>query len=330
MWQQGHVIVRHGIRSLEGGDSPMARVAFLGLGRMGLGMAHRLLAAQHELHVFNRTGARAAELVAGGARGYETPRAACECVDAIFSMVANDEASRAVWCGPDGALAASPAHGALAIECSTLSHDWVLALACEAGARDLRYLDAPVTGLPEGAAAGELTLLLGGDPEHLEAARPLLGVIATRIIHFGPTGSGTVYKLLVNLLGAVQIASAAETMALAEAAGLDPGTVAAALSSGQAASPQVVRNTRRIAQAHHDQDVVFTPQLRLKDVEYAMRLSRELAIGAPFGALAARMFRQLCELGHSQCNESKIIEVARLQRTDEAPSIGAPTWPDVE
>lgn len=163
---------------------------------------------------------------------------------------------------------------------------------------------------------------MGGDPQHLAAAQPVLSAIASRVIHFGPVGAGTAYKLLVNLLGAVQIASVAETMALAERAGLDARTVADALATGQAGSPQVIRNARRIAQDDHEQNVLFTPPLRLKDVEYALRLARQLQMGAPFGALAARMFRQLCEMGYLQCNESQIIAAARVQPVDEGKETG--------
>jgi 3-hydroxyisobutyrate dehydrogenase len=124
---------------------------------------------------------------------------------------------------------------------------------------------------------------------------------------------GTAYKLLANMLGAVQIASAAETMAIAEKVGLQLGAVANALATGQAASPQVIRNTRRIADGNHNRDILFTPQLRLKDVEYALRLARRFAIGSPFGALAGESFRQLCALHHEQVNESKVIEVSRMQ-----------------
>ena len=144
-----------------------------------------------------------------------------------------------------GALAATNAPDALAIECSTLSHDWVLELAREVRRRGFRYVDAPVTGLPDAAAAGTLTLLVGADPGDLDAARPVFASLATRVLHFGAVGQGTVYKLMVNLMGAVQIASAAEGMALAESAGLDLKLVADAIGSGQAASPQVVRNVRR-------------------------------------------------------------------------------------
>jgi 3-hydroxyisobutyrate dehydrogenase len=285
---------------------------------MGCGLASRLLAAGYELTVYNRTASKAEPLVRQGARFCTTPREACANVDAVIAMTADETASRAVWLGADGILAANLAPHALGIECSTLSHDWVVELASAAAARGLRYIDAPVTGLPEVAAAGELTLLVGANADDLEAARPLLAAISRQIIHFGEVGAGTTYKLMINLVGAVQIASAAEGMAIAERAGLDLALVAEAIAMGQAASPQVVRNTRRMADNDHDRNVAFTAALRLKDVEYALRLARKLKIDSPLGELAASMLRRLCELGYADANESMIIEVAR-ERTDGKP-----------
>jgi 3-hydroxyisobutyrate dehydrogenase len=228
-------------------------------------------------------------------------------------MVTDDTASQAIWCAPDGVLSASPRPSALAIECSTLSHAWVMDLAARTRSYGLRYIDAPVTGLPVNAAAGELTLLVGADAADLAAARGLLGALSQRIIHFGAVGTGTAYKLIINMLGAVQIASVAESMAIAERAGLDLCTVANAIATGQAASPQVVRNSQRMVAVDYQRDVVFTPQLRLKDVSYALQLSHSLSIGAPFGSLAEAAFRQVCQMGFQGSHESAIMEVARLQ-----------------
>jgi len=291
-------------------------IAFIGLGNMGRGMANRLLQAGHEVRVYNRTGARAAALEKAGAKHCLTPREACTDAAAVFAMTADDLSSRAVWCGPDGVLASRLAPRAFAIECSTLSYDWVMELATEARARNLRYVDAPVTGLPDAAAAGELTLLVGAEAADLESARPLLSAISNRILHFGAVGSGTAYKLIVNLIGAVQIASLAEGMALAERIGLDLGAVADAICTGQAASPQVVRNARRIVAGDHDRNVVFTPVLRLKDVDYALQFAHGIGMRAPFGQVAAGQLQQLIELGCAASNESKIIEVARLQKLE--------------
>ena len=332
----------------------MARIGFIGLGKMGLGMAGRLLGAGHSLSIYNRTASKAAPLVGIGALLCASPAEACRDAEAIIVMVADDEASREVWLGADGvfagwltggrrtadvsstggqrtsdrrgaggeppgeAAAAVQARmplGPLAIECSTLSYDWVTELASKASVHGFRYIDAPVTGLPANAAAGDLTLLVGADPTDLEAARVLLGAFSQRIIHFGAVGTGTAYKLIVNMLGAIQIASAAESMALAERAGLDLHVVAEAIATGQAASPQVVRNTRRMVAGGEDRSVIFTPRLRLKDVDYALRLANKLDLGTPFGALAAQAFRQLCATGRGEENESNVIEVARIRRS---------------
>jgi len=289
----------------------MAAVAFLGTGNMGVGMAGRLIAAGHALAVYNRTTARADVLAKAGARICRTPREAADGADAVFAMVGDDEASAAVWLGDDGALAADKKNAVLAVECSTLSHDWVLELAAKARAKGWRYVDCPVTGLPVAAAAGELTLLVGADDADLEAARPLLVRLCKEIIHFGPVGAGTAYKLMVNLMGAVQIAAGAEGLLIAEKAALDPANVAHALARGAAASPQVVRNVRRMIDADHDRDVVFSGRLRLKDVLYGLRLADKLGQATPFGNAARDAFQKLRDQGLEELNESKVIDVLR-------------------
>ena len=141
--------------------------------------------------------------------------------------------------------------------------------------------------VPQPAAAGTLTLLVGADAADLDAARPILTALATRVLHFGAVGQGTVYKLMINLMGAVQIASAAEGIVLAERAGLDLKLVADAVASGQAASPQVVRNVRRFVAGEHGGVVNFTPALRLKDIDYALRLATKSGVDCAFGRVAA-------------------------------------------
>src|SRR6202044_2221170 len=141
-----------------------------------------------------------------------------------------------------------------------------------------------VTGLPDVAATGALTLLVGADADDLQSARGILDSLARRIIRFGPVGAGTAYKLIINMMGAVQIASAAEGLAIAELAGLDIAVVADAIATSQAASPQVVRNTHRMVAEDHDHNIVFSSALRLKDIEYGVRLARAIGINSPFGA----------------------------------------------
>src|SRR4051794_39723961 len=141
----------------------MAHVAFIGLGRMGHGMAGRYLDIGFTVAVWNRSRGKADDLVARGARWANSPADAAEGAEAIVTMVADDEASRAVWLGKDGAAETARA-GVLAIECSTVSHQHALDLSRNLRARGLVYIDSPVTGLPDAAAAGKLTLLVGAEP----------------------------------------------------------------------------------------------------------------------------------------------------------------------
>src|SRR6201993_4064516 len=145
----------------------MPRVAFIGLGRMGLGMAGRYIEAGFDVSLWNRSRAKAEDLIARGAHWATSPGDAAVDADAVVTMVADDEASRAVWLGEQGAgTSAKP--GTLAIECSTVSYAHALELARELRSRGLIYIDCPVTGLPEAAASGKLTLLVGADPADLE------------------------------------------------------------------------------------------------------------------------------------------------------------------
>src|SRR5712672_1763048 len=140
----------------------MAHVAFIGLGRMGHGMAGRYLGSGFTVAVWNRSKAKADDLVGRGARWASSPADAAHGADAIVTMVADDEASRAVWLGKDGAAETAKA-GALAIECSTISYQHALDLSRDLRIRGLVYIDCPVTGLPDAAAEGKLTLLVGAE-----------------------------------------------------------------------------------------------------------------------------------------------------------------------
>src|SRR6201996_6570408 len=268
----------------------MPRVAFIGLGRMGHGMAGRYLDAGFALTVWNRSKAKADDLIARGARWATSPEDAAADADAVVTMVADDEASRDVWLSKDGAAANMKA-GALAIECSTVSHAHALEMARELNGRSLIYIDCPVTGLPAAAAEGKLTLLVGADAADLEKAQPFLKPISSSIRHFGAVGTGTVFKLINNLMGAVQIASLAEGIAIAEQAGLDPKLVAEALSPGAAASPQVVRHSKRMVSRDFS-GASFTTALRHKDAVYAVALAETLLGDVPVSRAAVEAYEK--------------------------------------
>jgi 3-hydroxyisobutyrate dehydrogenase-like beta-hydroxyacid dehydrogenase len=227
-------------------------------------------------------------------------------------MVADDEASRAVWLGKDGAAGTARA-GTLAIECSTVSYRQALDLARELRGRGLIYIDSPVTGLPDAAAAGKLTMLVGAEPADLDVARPYLAPLSTTVRHFGAIGTGTVYKLINNLMGAIQIAGIAEGLAIAEQAGLDMKLVLEALETGVAASPQVVRHSKRMV-ARNFSGAVFTAALRQKDAAYAVALAESLLSDVPLMGRAAVQAYDRAKAYAPDDDEGKMIEIASRAR----------------
>jgi 3-hydroxyisobutyrate dehydrogenase-like beta-hydroxyacid dehydrogenase len=285
----------------------MARVAFIGLGRMGHGMAGRYLDAGFTVAVFNRSKAKAENLIARGARWASSPAEAADSTDAVVTMVADDEASRSVWLGKDGA-STTMKPGALAIECSTVSHQHALDMARELRERGLIYIDCPVTGLPEAASAGKLTLLVGADGADLERAKPYLVPIGNVVRHFGAVGTGTVFKLINNLMGAVQIASLAEGIAMAEQAGLDMNLVAEAMATGAVASPQVIRHSKRMV-ARDFSGASFTAALRYKDAAYAVALAESLLSDTPLISRAAVEAYARAKAVAPDDDEGRMIEI---------------------
>jgi 3-hydroxyisobutyrate dehydrogenase-like beta-hydroxyacid dehydrogenase len=273
---------------------------------MGHGMAGRYIGAGFDVSVWNRSRAKAEDLIARGARWASSPADAAIDADAVVTMVADDEASQSVWLGEDGAgTTAKP--GTLAIECSTVSYAHALDLARELRGRGLIYIDSPVTGLPDAAASGKLTLLVGADQADLERARPFLEPLSGTIRHFGAVGTGTVFKLINNLMGAVQIASLAEGVAMAERAGLDMKLVAEALATGAVASPQVIRHSKRMI-ARDFAGASFTAALRHKDAAYAVALAETLLPGVPVGRAALAAYDAAKAFAPDD-DEGKMIEI---------------------
>ncbi|HEY0330587.1 MAG TPA: NAD(P)-dependent oxidoreductase [Rhodopseudomonas sp.] len=284
----------------------MSHVAFIGLGRMGQGMAGRYLDAGFSVALWNRSKAKAEDLIARGARFAASPADAAQGADAIVTMVADDAASTAVWLGADGA-ATTATPGAIAIECSTVSYQHALDLAQALRQRGLVAIDCPVTGLPDTAASGKLTLLVGAEPADLERSRPFLAPLGDTIRHFGPIGAGTVYKLINNLMGAIQIAGLAEGLAIADQAGLDMKLVLESIQQGVAASPQVIRHSRRMV-ARDFSGATFTAALRHKDAAYAVQLAETLLPDVPVARATVEAYGKAKAYAPDD-DEGRIIEV---------------------
>ncbi len=255
----------------------MQRVAILGLGVMGGGMAANWLAKGFEVSVWNRTSAKAQALADKGAKVAATPREAAQGADFIFAMVSDDDASRSVWLGADGALAGAKS-GAIGVESSTLTPDWIRELASQAQAKGVGFLDAPVGGSRPAAASGELRFFVGGDAKTYEAARPALAAVGAKMDLLGPLGAGATWKLINNQLAAGQVAALAEALAVAKKAGFRDEQISELILGGAPASPIVkLKLPRMLAQDFEPAD--FALSLMLKDARYAAALAQSL--GAP-------------------------------------------------
>jgi 3-hydroxyisobutyrate dehydrogenase len=286
-------------------------VALLGLGTMGAGMAANLLKAGFPLAVYNRSRAKAEAFAGQGARVAETPADAARGASVIVSMLADDAASRAVWLGKDGALAAAE-EGAVLVDSSTVTPAWIAELAAAAEARGMELLDAPVTGSRTQAAGGQLTFLVGGSGEALAKATPVLEAMSKEIVHLGPVGSGAKMKLLNNFLCGVQVASLAEGMAWLERTGLDEEKVLDLLKRGAPGSPLLASISERMMS--RDYTVNFFLKLMAKDLKYAGEAAAESGVALTTAANARGLFEQAGAEGYGEKDMSSVVELLRAKK----------------
>jgi len=290
------------------------KVAILGLGTMGAGMAKNLLAAGFPVTVYNRTRAKAEPLGAAGARVAESPADAAHGADVIISMLSDENASRAAWIGSrtesQGALAAARA-GTVLIESSTVTPKWIAELGGMAGARGLVLLDAPVTGSRVHAESGQLNFLVGGDASALERVRPVLAAMSKEIVHLGPSGSGARMKLINNFLCGVQAASLAEGLAWIERSGIDRDLALKVLKNGAPGSPLLATISARMVEAKYD--VNFVLALMDKDLRYASADAATVGVDLRTASTAEARFAEAMSAGLSEKDMAAVIEPVRKQ-----------------
>lgn len=267
----------------------MARVTVLGLGAMGSRMAVGLMAAGHQLTVWNRTATAGEALRAQGANLAATPAVAVAEAEFVLSMVRDDAASRAVWLEPaSGALPALPA-SAVAVECSTLTVAWVRELAQHAEARGARLITAPLAGSRPQADQRQLLFFAGGAAEVIATATPVLQALG--LVHpLGSAAAASAFKLAVNALLAAQIAQLGELLALLKANGVDAARAVDVLGQTPVCSPSLRGAAAGVlaglASGHFPP--AFPIELVAKDLGYA--LSAALPGRAPITAAARQLF----------------------------------------
>jgi 3-hydroxyisobutyrate dehydrogenase len=284
------------------------RVAILGLGIMGGGMASRLLSLGFPVTVHNRTRAKAETYAASGAFIADTPREASARADVVIAMVADDVASRAIWLGPDGALAGAAAPGTLLLDSSTISVAWVKDLAAVAAEKGCEFLDAPVTGTKPHASTGELFFMVGGSAAGFDRAREVLSALGREVLHLGPTGSGALIKLINNFVCGVEAASFAEAMALVNASGLDREKSISVLGNSALASPLIKRMLTSLGT--NDFTPNFPLKLMTKDIGYAINEAGRVGVPLQTAVPALEVFKNAVEKGLGDQDFSAVVRAA--------------------
>lgn len=275
---------------------------------MGAAMAGHLLDAGHELTVHNRTREREEPLVARGARRAATPREAADGAEIVFVCVADTPDVEEVVLGPDGAIHAM-VPGTLLVDCSTIAPAMARRLADELGAKGCGALDAPVSGGSEGAQKGTLTVFLGGEPEHVERARPVIDCFSGTVTHLGGPGAGQAAKAVNQVLIAGTYATLGEGLALAEKEGLPLELVVDALAGGLAdsrilrsRSPNVIANTYPLG---------FRIALHLKDLRIALAEADRHGLPMAVSRLVAEQEERLVAAGYGDEDNSALARVAK-------------------
>lgn len=283
-------------------------VAFLGLGTMGGSMAANLARAGFPVTAWNRTPDRAPGLGELGVTFAPSAAAAASAADIVVLCVSDTPDVEAVLFGPGGVVeGARP--GSLVIDCSTIAPSGSWDFAARLRERDLRMIDAPVSGGSEGARDATLTIFVGGDERDVERARPVLSALGRTITHVGPIGAGQAVKAVNQVILAGAYLGVAEGIVLAMKAGLDVEQVVGALGGGAAQSWVLANRSGRMID--NDYPLGFKLALHRKDLVIALELAGQLGAALPVTALAAQLEAGLIARGHGDDDISALARAVR-------------------
>lgn len=296
------------------------RIAFIGLGIMGLPMAINLVRAGHTVTGYNRTASKAEPLAqAGGAVASSVAEAVAD-AELIFTIVSDSPDVKAVVSGEGGVFANAPA-GAVWVDHSTIRPDVAVQLASEAHAAGLRAVDAPVSGGEQGAIDGVLSVMAGGSVEDVTEVRPVLEAVAKTIVHVGPAGSGQTVKAANQLIVASNLQALAEAVVFLEAHGVDTAAALQVLGGGLAGSKVLELKGQKILDRSFDPG--FKMALHHKDMGILSDASRAAGVVLPVGSLAAAAIASAVAKGDGELDHSALYRgVQQLNGKD--PSEGLP------
>ena len=270
------------------------RIGFVGLGIMGCSMAGHILAAGHELYVYNRTRDKARELIERGARWCDSPGDVAAACDMVITMVGYPSDVEQIYLGAGG-IVERAAPGTLLVDMTTSSPSLAVRIAAAARARGCSALDAPVSGGDVGAREARLSIMVGGEQADLDRALPVLQRMGSNIVLQGGPGTGQHTKMCNQIVIASTIVGVTEGLEYARRAGLDPATVLKAIGGGAASGFQLnVLGPRIIA---GDDAPGFFIEHFLKDLGIALGEADQMGLQLPGLSLARKLYEQMAERG---------------------------------
>jgi 3-hydroxyisobutyrate dehydrogenase-like beta-hydroxyacid dehydrogenase len=271
-------------------------IGFVGLGAMGQLIVPRLMAAGHHVTGWNRSRDKAAPLIAAGMAFADTPRGVAERSEMVFSIVTDAAAVQAVGLGPDGILSGL-ARGGIYLDMSTIDPDASRAVAAVFHAAGKIMLDAPLSGSPVTVSAGQASIMVGGDEDAFERAKPVLLAIGPKVTRIGGNGLACQMKIAVNLLLMVEVIAFGEAVALAEKGGVSRAAAVDAVLKSVAASPVLGYRGPFILEGKMPAVPLADVTLQQKDMILALDLGRRLGSPVPLAAAANEMMNACRGLG---------------------------------
>ena len=288
----------------------MAKCAFIGLGVMGYPMAGHLRANGHDVTVFNRTASKAeAWSKDHGGNHAATPREVVAGAEYVFCCVGNDDDLRSVTTGEDGAFSGM-SEDAIFIDNTTASANVARELHAAAKERGFAFLDAPVSGGQAGAENGALTVMVGGDREAFDRAKPIIESYAKMVGYMGESGAGQTTKMVNQVCIAGLVQGLSEGLLLAKKSGLDVSEVVNVISKGAARSWQMENRHKTMAEGHYDHG--FAVDWMRKDLAICLQEAERLGIGLPVTALVDQFYADVQAMGGKRWDTSSLL--ARLEK----------------
>ena len=291
------------------------RIGFVGIGLMGLPIAQRLADAGHQLFIASANRGAVQALASQGVTVCGSPGEISAQVEVFFACRVTREQSRETFLGSGGVIATAPP-GLLCIDLATTDPETATGIATELARKGIGFLDAPISGGPDGARAGTLSVIVGGGADELERARPLLSLFGSKVFHMGPVGCGVATKLCNNVITITTHALLAEAMVLGVKAGIDAERLYEVLHASSAYS----RTLERVVPKHflqRDFKAAATVDTVMKDLDCAIATARRLGVRLLLPNVALQCFVDAAGRGHGQDDAAAVIlpmeEIAGVQ-----------------